>query len=133
MILVDSCVWIDWLRDRQTSAVSYLQELRRSHRAEVCISGIIYFEVLRGIASDTERCRVRRFLDLLERRDYLATGFEQLVEHAVAAEHRGLHLKKLGDWLILKTVLDHTLTLLTSDRDFHRLRKLIPIPVEPVR
>ena len=39
---------------------------------------------------------------------------------------------KLGDWLIVKTVLDHRLTLLTTDKDFSRLQAVIPFSLEPL-
>ncbi len=125
MILVDSCVWIDLLRGKETAAVSRLREIRQRLSPEICISGIIYFEVLRGIHSDLERRQVRGQFDKLERRDPLSSGYERLVEISVAAERKGLSLPRLGDWLILKTVLDHSLALLTSDRDFSRLSQIV--------
>jgi len=125
MILVDSCVWIDLLKGRRTQAVYRLEEIQRDGSPEICISSVVYFEVLRGIASDLERKKVQRAFDLLERRDHLHAGFDRLIALSLAAERKGISVKKLGDWLILKTVLDHSLSLLTSDRDFFHLQKAI--------
>lgn len=132
MLLVDSCVWIDLLKGGDTPAVRRLRAVQSAQSPEICISGIIYFEVLRGIVPDIERKRVQRQFDLLERRECLPGGFHRLVAIAIAAQRRGMTLKKLGDWLILKTLLDHSLTLLTSDTGFHRLQRVVPFAIEPV-
>ena len=39
----------------------------------------------------------------------------------------GLILQKLGDWLIVQTVLDHGLELLTSDKDFSKILPCVPL------
>lgn len=130
MVLVDSCVWIDLLRGKKTRAVQRLEQIQVERSPEISISSIIYFEVLRGISSDLERKKVERAFDLLERRDYFHDGFERLLNISLQAQKKGLVFKKLGDWLILKTVLDHSLTLLTSDTDFLHFRKLIPFSLE---
>ena len=130
MILVDSCVWIDLLQGNTTPAVKRLKQIQEKKSPEICVSSIIFFEVLRGISSDLDRKRVRGAFDLLEKRDYENDGFDRLVEHSQLARDRGFSLKKMGDWLIFKTVLDHSLTLLTSDKDFFHLHKIIPFSLE---
>lgn len=130
MILVDSCVWIDLLRGRETRQVGALSLIQQTKSSELCMSSIVYFEVLRGINEDIQRKRVQRRFDLLERRDYLNAGFDRLVSLSLEAERRGVTLRKVGDWLIVKTLLDHSLTLLTSDKDFSRLAQVIPLKLE---
>lgn len=130
MVLIDSCVWIDLLKKRLTPAVQKLLKIQKDQTPEICISSIVYFEVLRGIRSDLERKKVQHAFDLLERRDYLNKGFDRLTILYRAAERKGHVVTKLGDWLIIKTVLDHSLTLLTSDKDFLRLQEDVPIPLE---
>ena len=132
MLLVDSCVWIDLLKGHETPAVRRLKEVQSNRSPEICINGIIYFEVLRGIASDIDRKRVQQQFDLLERRDFLPSGFHHLVAQALEAQREGSTLKKLGDWLIVKTVVDHSLILLTSDKDFRRLQQYVSFALEPL-
>ena len=130
MILVDSCVWIDLLKGNKTLAVTRLEQIQQDRAPEICISSVIYFEVLRGIDSDIERKRVQRGFDLLETRNFFPEGFDRLLEIYHAVRRKGISVSKLGDWLILKTVLDHSITLLTSDGDFHRLHKLVPFSLD---
>lgn len=126
MILVDSSVWIDIFRGRKTPAALFLKNLQQTHSAEICINSIVYFEVLRGIRFELERKRIQRLFDSLTKKDYLLEGFERLVTLYQIALKKKLPTSKLGDWLILKTVLDHQLTLLTSDKDFYRLCEIVP-------
>lgn len=132
MILVDSCVWIALLKGTRNAAVTRLEEIKEAQAPEICISSIIYFEVLRGISSDLERRRVQKTFDLLEKRDQTHEGFDRLVSLYLAARKKGFTLNRLGDWLIAKTVLDHSLSLLTSDTDFHNLAKVVSFPIEPL-
>ncbi len=132
MILVDSCVWIDLLKGNRTAAVRRLEQIRNHWTSEICINSIIYFEVLRGVFDDLQRKKIQQDLEKLERREFLHAGFDKLIYLLHAARRKGIQLVKLGDWLIIKTALDHNLSLLTSDHDFTRLRQMVPIRLEPV-
>lgn len=129
MILVDSCVWIDLLGKRGTREVRFLQELLLRPRAEICLSHVIYFEVLRGIPNTLERRRIQRIFDRLEFFDYRNSSFVPLIDLVLECRRNGFTLPKLGDWLILKTVLDHSLSLLTSDKHFISLQRFVPFPL----
>lgn len=124
MILVDSCVWIDLLRGKASPQTRFLESLAVSSQSEICLNRVIYFEVLRGIISDLERRQVRKHFDGLVMIDEKSGGFDALVELSLLCRRQGLNLPRLGDWLILKTVLDHDLELLTSDRDFYAIRRI---------
>ena len=53
ILLVDTSVWVDYLRGR---SVSHVTALERALRAgdDICISGLILTEVLQGIRSDVD-------------------------------------------------------------------------------
>lgn len=126
MILVDSSVWIDAHRKKSNPEVEFLKTLLRDSSAQVCLSHIIYFEVLRGISSELERKRAQKVLDLCQCFDYTNDDFSSTISLYLKCQKMGLNSPKLGDWLILKTVLDHSLELLTSDRGFSRINKIYP-------
>ena len=50
MLLVDSSVWIDWLRGAATKAVRFNQA--REPFEEIVLTQMIYLEVLQGVSSD---------------------------------------------------------------------------------
>lgn len=126
MILVDTCVWIDFLRKKQTPQTQLLETLIKTQAAEIVTNHIIYFELLRGIERDLERKRIQKYLNEFEFYDHSIHDFDNLVTLYLKCRSRGFTLPRLGDWLILKSVLDHNLGLLTSDQDFYKLNKIQP-------
>lgn len=127
MILVDSCVWIDYLRGRKTPEVHFLEQFESNFEREICISGIIYSEVLRGISRVQQRTQAAKALTKLERKDFHSTSYEKMLQHDLTCRKHGITLSKLGDWLILQTALDHNLELLTSDDDFKKIFPYVPL------
>ncbi len=118
MILVDSCVWIDLLKKRKNSHTQFLQNLAHKLVEEVCISHVIYFEVLRGITSDLERRKLARSFEQMAILDFKNEGFDPWIAVYRKCARSGVNLPRLGDWMIAKTAVDHDLELLTSDQDF---------------
>ena len=117
MILVDSCVWIDLLRDRITPETSRLPSYPASR--QLAVADLILAEVLRGVAGE-KRFRDTR-TDLLAYPVMTIGGAETAI--AAAALYRGL--RALGhtvhstiDCLLAAFCIAHGHDLLTSDRDF---------------
>ena len=52
MLLVDSSVWIDWLRGADTDAVRFVQEPQ--NHEQLAITQMIYQEVLQGVSSERQ-------------------------------------------------------------------------------
>ncbi len=129
MILVDTCVWIDFLRSRVTPQVQFLHQVQDSPSYEICISGVIYFELLRGIPDKRERMQVQQQLEVLERKDILPGSFEKMLEYDLLCRGRGITLPGVADWLIAQTAIDHNLELLTSDKDFSLILPYVPLKV----
>ena len=127
MILVDTCVWIDYFRDKRTPATDLLREFEGQADADICISSIIYFEILRGISNPRRRRFVAEALNRLERRDCPFSSVETMIRYDLLCRRHGVNLPKLGDWLIIQTALDHHLELLSSDRDFARILPYVPL------
>ena len=127
MILVDTCVWIDLLQGRRTAAVRILEQIEERAEVEICVSGIIIFEVLRGISDPRRRRFVSDVFATLERRDYRHGSMHEMLEHESACRRGGLSLPRLGDWLIIQTALDHDLEILSSDEDFVKISSCVPI------
>ncbi len=117
MILVDSSVWIDYFRGRQTAQTDCLEGLLDSQ--ELAIGDLIFTEVLQGCKLDKEFNEVRR---LLGRLHLVVLGGEDVVVEA-AKNYR--KLRNLG--LTVRGTIDVVLAtrcivsghhLLHGDRDF---------------
>ncbi len=118
MILVDSSVWIDFLKSNRGRAGNELERLIRSG-APLVLAGVIVTEVLQGLKRDV--AKVARLLagwPLIE-----PGGF---ATYAVAAgifrqaRQRGLTLSTV-DALLASLAIEYQAALFTLDKDFERL------------
>ena len=121
MIVIDSSVWIDFLRKSGTPQESELVELVSSDH-EVALTGPILTEVLQGCESDLEAERVSHHL-----LDFTLLEPESEVEYTRAAHmfrkarSKGITVAGLGDLLVASACLTRGAFLLHNDRDFDNL------------
>jgi predicted nucleic acid-binding protein len=117
MVIVDSCVWIDYFANRITQTTEKLDELLVSRQA--VIGDLIAAEVLKGVRTDQQFTTIARLFDQI---DQITISDH---ETATAAARHYRHLRSLGitprgtiDALIAARCIADGLQLLTSDRDF---------------
>ena len=124
MLLVDSSVWIDWLRGADTDAVRFIQQ--RENHEELAITQMIYLEVLQGVSSDRQFAATQRVLGaqtLLQPQGALAT-FEAAAHLYRRARKQGLTIRKSSDCLIAAMALEQGALLVHNDRDFLALAQV---------
>ena len=119
MIVVDSSVWIDHLRDHETWQVFVLRRLIRGEMVgPILVGDIIMYEVLAGLRSARATREVKQLLETLLLVSML--DFE-LVPRAVAnyqtLRRRGITLGTV-DMIIATYCIETGAELLTADRDF---------------
>lgn len=122
MVLVDTSVWIDFLRGTPTAQVSVLEALLEGDDL-VGTAPIILQEVLQGADSPARFERWRReFSGLM---CYLPLDpIDSHVEAArlyAACRRAGKTPRSSNDCLIARIALEHDLTLLEDDRDFEAI------------
>jgi predicted nucleic acid-binding protein len=118
MLLVDSSVWIDWLRGSDTDALRFIQQ--RESQEELALTQMIYLEVLQGVRSDRQFEETRRVLgalSMLQPLDSLET-FEAAAQLYRRARQRGFTIRKSTDCLIAAIALERDCLLVHNDRDF---------------
>lgn len=134
MIVVDSSVWIDYFRDRNTVQTTLLDRI--VGRNEIVVGDLILIEVLQGFPDERSARRAERelfrcaFLTICDR------------EIAIRAAHcyrslrvRGITVRKTIDTLIATRCILDGLPLLYSDRDFDPfvehlgLRSALDLPI----
>lgn len=127
MILVDTSVWIDWLRGIPTAETDALNDVL-SKGLPLGITGVIYQEILQGADSPESFQRLA---------DYFGTQRfyhpkNPLETHTQAAElyrrcrEGGITIRSTIDCLIAQLTLEYDLLLLHSDRDFTRIQEVAP-------
>lgn len=127
MILVDTSVWIDFIRGRATPPVARLRTAL-DRGVPPAIIPLIYQEILQG-AGDGRAYR--------DYRSYFSGQQFLLPEDPVAMHERAAHLyyecRRLGaivrssnDCLVAQAALEHDVPLLHDDRDFDAIARVAP-------
>jgi hypothetical protein len=125
--LVDTSVWVEFLRGEKTAIKKRLEKLLDENRAVV--SGIILAELLTGIHNEKDQ-------DFLEE-SFLGLPFLEATREAFASAGKmGAVLRKKGitmplsDLLIVALAKAHGLTVLTLDNHFQTLARPLGVRME---
>ena len=117
MILVDSSVWIDYLRGFETKQTDRLHGLLGLE--PVAVGDLILTEVLQGTTTDKEFKEVLKLLNSLE---VVPLGGHSVAVQAArnfrALREKGVTIRKTIDCIIATRCIMDGLTLLHSDKDF---------------
>ena len=117
MILVDSSVWIDYLRGVETKQTDRLDGMLGLE--PVAVGDLILAEVLQGTTTDKD---FKDVLKLLEGLDVVPLGGQavavQAARHFRALREKGITVRKTIDCIITTRCIMDGMTLLHSDRDF---------------
>ena len=117
MIIVDTSVWVDLLRDKETFQSAWLRQ--NLNRPIFGLTDLTYYELLQGQKTDATFEKLR--YSLLELGVH-ATGGAELAEAAArnyrTLRRRGLTIRTTIDCLIATFCLLGDHTLLHDDRDF---------------
>ena len=115
--IVDTTVWIDFFRGKDTPETEMLQQMLNAGE-DICICGVILTEVLQGIREDAEHTedasRFEAFLFLpMHYRTFVAAA--QLYR---ILRRRGVTIRNAVDCMIAAVAIEHDIPLLHHDRDF---------------
>ena len=117
MILVDSSVWIDHLRNGVTRQVSHLRSL--ISREELLVGDLILCEILQGLRTDTE---ARLVEEALREFEVVSLVGPELAVKAAAnyrfLRGRGFTIRRTIDLIIGTFCIERGHYLLHGDRDF---------------
>jgi predicted nucleic acid-binding protein len=127
MVLVDTSVWIDFVRGRATGAVERLQAAL-DHGVSVALTSFIYQELLQG--ADSERSM--RELEAYFGGQRFLHPVDPIASHARAARlffdcrRKGRTVRSTVDCLIAQIAIEHDVALLHDDRDFAEIASVAP-------
>jgi predicted nucleic acid-binding protein len=117
MIVVDSSVWIDLIRDRKSGSTSLLAEGARE--GQIILGDLILMEVLRGARDERHAAALQR--------SFAAFPVSQMVDPSLAVQAaanyrllrgKGRTIRSSIELLIASYCIRHDYALLQRDRDF---------------
>ena len=125
-VLVDSTVWIDFLRNVKNRQTACLEELIVAE-ADLCVCGFVLTEVLQGIRDERQYSQVKRGLDNLIYLDSDKTTFELAATIYRELRKQEVTIRNSIDCLIASTVIQHGVHLLDKDRDYEHIDQHYPL------
>lgn len=128
MVIVDTTVWIDFLKGRTAHHVERLERLLLEEE-DVFTTGMIVQEVLSGIKKKKERDLVRtEFNRFILVSPTLETHI-QAAEIFDACHKKGFTIRSVIDCLISALALEYDLSVLENDRDYGYISKVMPLKI----
>ncbi|MEN8254008.1 MAG: PIN domain nuclease [Verrucomicrobiota bacterium] len=122
MVLIDTSVWIDFLRGTSSAPAKAMESLIVD-RADICICGVIMTEILQGIRDNKQFEQTK---DLLEAAVFLPMNRETFIHSARLyrkLRKKGFTVRKPIDCMIAAVAIEHDVPLLHNDKDFQPLEK----------
>jgi hypothetical protein len=125
-LLVDSTVFIDFFRGRETAQTSRLEQCFQNGD-EICYCGFVLLEVLQGIRDEKELVTVKhQFENLIYLEDDRST-FELGATIYRELRRKGVTIRNSIDCLIAATVIQHGVNFLENDRDYKFIDQHYPL------
>ncbi len=128
MIVVDTTVWIDLFRGRETRQTTLLETLLG--RGLIVVGDAVLLEILQGVRNDAEAERVERTL----RSHRIDPMLSPDTAPRIAANDRalrslGVTVRKTIDLIIGTHCIDGAHVLLHADRDFDPMERYLGLRV----
>jgi predicted nucleic acid-binding protein len=128
VVIVDTTVWVDYLRGTGTPETHWLE--REAGRQRLGLTDLTLCEVLQGVRGDRE---FEEVLQELLKFELFETGGERLATAAAqnfrTMRKRGRTVRKTIDCLIASFCILHGHTLLHRDSDFVHFEELLGLSV----
>lgn len=126
MYLIDTSVWIDFLKKQRNPAVIYFQDVL-TKQIPFYITSIIYQEVLQGASSAKDFEMLSQYLGtqrFVYPKDARAT-YQSAAKRYMDCRKNGITIRSTIDCLIAEIAIEHELFLLHNDKDFPKIKKII--------
>lgn len=126
MVLVDTTVWVDLLRNRDTGPVAGLKRLLRA--GEAAVAPVVLQELLQGASSPESFERLRAHFTALPLFKPKRDAGTHVAAAALYARCRwkGFTPRSPHDCLIAQLAVEYKVPLLHDDRDFESLARTEP-------
>lgn len=123
-LLIDTSVWSEALRRKETSFTSSETLVRRiiENNDEIVIVGIILQEILSGITDKKLFSEIATILSDFSYIDITKEDYIYAAELRNRCTRKGIHAGSF-DFLIASAAIKHKLTLVTYDKDFINISK----------
>lgn len=128
MVVVDTSVWIDYLRGASTPQVELLEEVFETDR--IVIGDLIITELMQGFRYKKDIAKANELINTLEYMDFVGREIaEKSAENFRLIRKKGFTIRKTIDVIIGTFCIKNGFWLLHNDRDFDPLEKYLNLRV----
>ncbi|BBO16795.1 VapC toxin family PIN domain ribonuclease [Candidatus Brocadia pituitae] len=130
MVLVDTSVWIPFLRGDNTKGIDKFLSILNAD-IPFGINSFIYQELLQGARTEHEFKILKKYLDT-QKIYFLKDQVESYANAALISyrcRKKGITVSSTIDCLIVQTAVEHNLMLLHEDSDFDRIAKVVKLRI----
>jgi predicted nucleic acid-binding protein len=126
VVLVDSSVWIDLLREKSSRVAGALEALLEKRQA--ALAPAIYQEILQGASSPIHFERLREYFSVqpMLLPAHPVRSHEKAAALYARCRWKGFTPRSQVDCLIAQTAVEQKVTLLAHDRDFDAIARVEP-------
>ena len=126
MILVDTSVLINYLKDQKNEAVKQFEYILEKS-LPYGINTFIYQEILQGAKTNKEYNLLKEYFETipLYHLKYDKESYEQAALINIRCRENGITIRSMIDLLIAETAIENDLYLLHGDNDFINIAKVI--------
>lgn len=130
MIVPDSSLWVEYLRNTGSTAAQAVDDMLATRRSDLAVCGPIGMELTAGATDDLQHARLDRLINELPMLTFDASlDFNQAADLYRAARRSGRTIRSMIDCLIASVVLRHDAELWHRDADFDVLASITPLRV----
>ncbi|TNE73715.1 PIN domain nuclease [bacterium] len=132
MVLVDSSVWIAYLKNQDINQVDYLETALKSNSVLMC--DLVMMEVLRGISNNLHYEKVKKlFLELEQVEVAYRESWLDSINWYRSIRKDGYTVRSQIDILLAMFCHKEGIALLHNDRDFDLIQQYYAFPVYKVK
>ena len=126
MILVDTSVFINYFKGRETKGIKFLDNLIKSEEP-FCINEFIYQEILQGSKDEKEFSTLKSYLKYIPLYSLKlgVQSFENAAQLNFRCRRKGITIRSTIDLLIAETAIENNIALLHDDEDYVNMSKVI--------
>lgn len=124
MILVDTSVWIDWLRQGTRPATRALDRL--IDEDDIVLVPVVVQELLQGARGAAQLAELRTHFEALPMLGFSLRTYADAGALYARCRWAGITPRSPHDCLIAQTAIEHDVPLLHDDRDFASIAGMAP-------
>jgi predicted nucleic acid-binding protein len=134
MILVDTSVWIEYLRATGSPAAVEVRRLLSEDLSQVAMCEPVAMEILSGAADDTGHSKLEQLVNGLPSLSVdQAVDFRAAAGIYRAARRAGLTIRSLNDCLIAAVAIRHQARIMHRDADFDVITRMTTLTATSFR